>query len=315
MRFLCDIDLSKCELKGARVENLSQPPPFPAAGQIYFDTAQKRLFVFDGDGWAACSGGGVGSGGFEFPQYDGAHAFYGDQSKGYMVIGSGGTLTALSDMVVDIYLVGGGGSGRTGTNGNGGGGGGYTKNIYARSIPKGAEVSVVIGAGGTAPTATGNGAGGGYSQFGGMVQDRAGGGAGGSLNGGAGGSGGGAGGGAAGVGGDGGSDGGNGADSTGAGTRSGGAGQGTTTRPFEGDTAPFDTMQFAGGGGGGVGGAQYAAGMGGAGGGANAGAFASRGFDGAANTGGGGGGGSGSSGTAMAGGNGGDGVCIIRWGY
>jgi len=53
MKFLVPIDLVQNELQNARVQNLSNAPttPAPVAGQIYYNTAIKSLFFYDGTNW------------------------------------------------------------------------------------------------------------------------------------------------------------------------------------------------------------------------------------------------------------------------
>lgn len=251
------------------------------------------------------------------PTYTGSYTLSGDGKKGYMVLKSSGTFTPLANMTVDIFLVGAGGGGMLG-----GGGGGYTLNVLDRVLPGNTGYAVQIGAGGNGGERDDSegdevfvsAANGGYSMFwtSETIYDLANGGLGGVswYNGGNGGSGGATGGGGRGDGGTNGSDGG--------GTITyHGHGQGTTTRPFGGDVAPFNTMQFAGGGGGGatwVGGST--GGTGGSGGGGNGGNAGIVGSNAVANTGGGGGGGAffWESGHRR-GGNGGSGIIIIRWGY
>jgi len=53
MKFLVPIDLVQNELQNARIQNLSNAPttPAPVAGQIYYNTAIKSLFFYDGTDW------------------------------------------------------------------------------------------------------------------------------------------------------------------------------------------------------------------------------------------------------------------------
>jgi hypothetical protein len=51
-----DIDLAKNELKAAKIENLASDPATPTAGQVYFNTSDGRLKVYDGASWRFASG-------------------------------------------------------------------------------------------------------------------------------------------------------------------------------------------------------------------------------------------------------------------
>ena len=55
-KFLNNIDLQKNELRNAKVHALATDPSSPAAGQIYFNTADGRLKVYDGSTWRYASG-------------------------------------------------------------------------------------------------------------------------------------------------------------------------------------------------------------------------------------------------------------------
>lgn len=213
-----------------------------------------------------------------------------------------GTLTLKTDMLADVFIVGGGGAGRYG-----GGGGGYTKTIRGVQLTAGTEYPIVIGSGGVGATTTsaystdgGESSAFGYSASGGVASgkssnDKT------KLAGGAGGSGGGSGA-SSDYGSKGGNGGSNGFDGSSAGT-SGGVGQGYTTRAFEEENGTL----YAGGGGGMAKSTSYTFGLGGEGGGGDAM------YEGDAqadpNTGGGGGG------TYVSGGSkrgGGSGIVIIR---
>ena len=45
------VDLKKTELKNAAIQNLAAAPSSPNAGQIYFDTIEKEVKVWDGTNW------------------------------------------------------------------------------------------------------------------------------------------------------------------------------------------------------------------------------------------------------------------------
>lgn len=53
MKFLVPIDLAQNELQNARIQSLATAPtsPAPVAGQIYYNTAVKSLFFYDGSNW------------------------------------------------------------------------------------------------------------------------------------------------------------------------------------------------------------------------------------------------------------------------
>lgn len=50
-RYLTDVDLSRNQLKNARVHNTDTPPANPAESQIYYDTREKVIKVFNGLSW------------------------------------------------------------------------------------------------------------------------------------------------------------------------------------------------------------------------------------------------------------------------
>lgn len=52
MKFLTNLDLLQNQLLNAVAQKLSTAPLNPVAGQIYFNTQSKRLFVYNGSEWA-----------------------------------------------------------------------------------------------------------------------------------------------------------------------------------------------------------------------------------------------------------------------
>ena len=59
MKFLTVLDLQKNELQNAVIQNLPSDPPSPAQGQVYYNSANDVLKVYDGDAWQVI---GTGSG-------------------------------------------------------------------------------------------------------------------------------------------------------------------------------------------------------------------------------------------------------------
>jgi hypothetical protein len=51
MRLIRELNLQKNELQNARIQNLAAAPGSPVVGQIYFNTGDLNLYVWDGSGW------------------------------------------------------------------------------------------------------------------------------------------------------------------------------------------------------------------------------------------------------------------------
>ena len=50
-KFLTPIDLTKLELQNAAIQNLATDPENPVTGQIYYNTSDKKLKVYNGTSW------------------------------------------------------------------------------------------------------------------------------------------------------------------------------------------------------------------------------------------------------------------------
>ena len=57
-KFLSGIDLNKCELQNAVIQNLGTAPGTPAAGQVYFNSTvgDKSIYFYDGTSWVDVGG-------------------------------------------------------------------------------------------------------------------------------------------------------------------------------------------------------------------------------------------------------------------
>jgi hypothetical protein len=55
-KFLTNLDLSKNQLLNAAIQNLTEPPMNPVAGQLYYNTIENHMYFYDGLAWVDFSG-------------------------------------------------------------------------------------------------------------------------------------------------------------------------------------------------------------------------------------------------------------------
>ena len=56
MQFLTNLDLTKNQILNVALQNLSSPPDFPVAGQVYYNTVDKAIYFWDSLQWVNISG-------------------------------------------------------------------------------------------------------------------------------------------------------------------------------------------------------------------------------------------------------------------
>ena len=71
-KHLNNLNLNKNELQNAVIQNLATAPASPVAGQVYFDTVENALKVYNGTAWEASALSGVTSDAAELNILDGA---------------------------------------------------------------------------------------------------------------------------------------------------------------------------------------------------------------------------------------------------
>ena len=148
------------------------PPSSPVAGDMYYDSADNIVRVWNGSRWERLTNTLVASGGTE--DY---YTSNGTDYKVHIFLTSGTTTFSTNAGSIDWLVVAGGGGG-AGQMGAGGGAGGFRTGANY-SIPAG-SYTITVGAGGAAgpsPASNGNGGNGGNSSIGSLIVSTGGGGA------------------------------------------------------------------------------------------------------------------------------------------
>jgi hypothetical protein len=158
--------ISKINLSG------TTPPSSPVAGDMYYDSADNIVRVWNGSIWERLTNTLVASGGTE--DY---YTSNGTTYKVHIFLTSGTTTFSTNAGSIDWLVVAGGGGG-AGQMGAGGGAGGFRTGANY-SIPAGTHTITVGagGAGGPSPASNGNGVNGGNSSIGSLIVSTGGGGA------------------------------------------------------------------------------------------------------------------------------------------
>lgn len=60
-QFLTSIDLSKNQLQNGAIHNLNAAPSSPVSGQLYFNTVDKNIYLYDGTQWIDLTAGSIES--------------------------------------------------------------------------------------------------------------------------------------------------------------------------------------------------------------------------------------------------------------
>jgi len=117
-------------------------PGSPTEGQIYYNTADKKVYVWNG-AWKALNDAPQNSatGGNTISTYDA-----GDYTYRYHIFTGGGTFTPNQAFNIEYLVIGGGGGGADGWRGGGGGAGGYRSSVSGEKTGGGgnAESAVAV---------------------------------------------------------------------------------------------------------------------------------------------------------------------------